>query len=147
MCTCDRVSFAIFSALFSLVGQNGVSECEVGRIFASRRSGGRRSAHGMATVMAGIYSSFSANRDGRRRPWLRECQLFFHFFSRILWSCVRGEREDQKKLTKKHGRRRGAQREEIFTLLEPGAANALGEVRDGKKESEYDTKARSTYDN
>ena len=30
----------------------------------------------MPNVMAGIYSSFSANRDERRRPRSRECQLF-----------------------------------------------------------------------
>ena len=62
-----------------------------------------------------IYSSFSANRDGRRRPWLRECQLFFHFFSRILWwgSCERRKRRT-KKTNKKTREERGP---EIFTLL------------------------------
>ena len=78
MRACDRVNFTTFSPLFSRVAKKRVLNGGVSRIFASRRSGSRRSAHGMPNVMAGIYSSFSANRDGRRRPRSRECQLFSH---------------------------------------------------------------------
>ena len=73
---CDRVNFATFSPLFLSCGQKRVLNGGVSRVFASRRSGSRRSARGMPNVMAGIYSSFSANRDERHRPRSRECQLF-----------------------------------------------------------------------
>jgi hypothetical protein len=74
----DRVIFASFSPLFLSCGQKRVLNGGVSRIFASRRSGGRRSVHGMVDVLTRIYSSFSVNCCGRRRPWSRECQLFFH---------------------------------------------------------------------
>ena len=113
MCTCDRACFLLF-LFFSLVRQFGVSECGLSRIFASRRSGSRRSVHGMADIMVGIYSSFSANCDGRRRPWSRECQLFFRVFCD---GRVRGERDEQKKLTKTR-EERGPRGRRIFTLWE-----------------------------
>jgi len=112
VCTCDRACFLLF-LFFSLVRQFGVSECGLSRIFASRRSGSRRSVHGMADIMVGIYSSFSSNCDGRRRPWSRECQLFFRVFCD---GRVRGERDEQKKLTKTR-EERGPRGRRIFTLL------------------------------
>jgi len=52
----------------------------------TREQARKRAAGGKdKDAMAGIYSSFSANRDGRRRPWPRECQLVFPFFPRFLW--------------------------------------------------------------
>ena len=57
-----------------------VGSCRSRRRVGSCRSGGRHSAHGMSIVMAGIYSSFSANRGGRRRPWLRDHSNFCVFY-------------------------------------------------------------------
>ena len=111
MRACDRVNFTTFSPLFSLATKTSVYAREVSRIFASRRSGSHRSAHGMPNVMAEIYLSFSANRDGRRRPRSRECQLFFPLFRVFCGGCEAAlcvKRRKREKVTKT--RRRGGER-------------------------------------